>query len=258
MDSASALEGSRRYLSGLQPEDHHGDGVAQPPYPVANPRGQRYDREPRAGASELPSTDPQPRVRCGKAASCEGRLKGLSCMKGNFHVQFLGEGVAATSPPYPTLGWATTQVYPARNSLDTGIPSEPTVEILSQETGWNRLFSQFGDGFTDIVEPTTQLLRKTRSWCQRRGSQSSRESICGTPGNNSAGHWNSAPSKLRSSSSWFAKARNSHCPGQGFVAETLRDNVVNYVCRDRAEGLWQYVYEKQARVSPTPNGGARV
>ena len=27
-------------------------------------------------------------------------------MKGNFHVQFLGEGVAATSPPYPTLGWA--------------------------------------------------------------------------------------------------------------------------------------------------------
>ncbi len=38
-------------------------------------------------------------------------------MKGNFHVQFLGEGVAATSPPYPTPGWATTQVYPARNSL---------------------------------------------------------------------------------------------------------------------------------------------
>ena len=35
-------------------------------------------------------------------------------MKGNFHVQFLGEGVAAKSPPYPTLGWATTQVYPAQ------------------------------------------------------------------------------------------------------------------------------------------------
>src|SRR5208337_4848019 len=90
MDSAAALEGARRYLSGLQPEDHHGDGVAQPPYRVANPWGQGYDREPRAGASELPSTDPQPRVRCGKAASCEGRLRGLSCMKGNFHVQFLG------------------------------------------------------------------------------------------------------------------------------------------------------------------------
>ena len=25
-------------------------------------------------------------------------------------------GVAATSPPYPTLGWATTQVYPAQIS----------------------------------------------------------------------------------------------------------------------------------------------
>ena len=35
-------------------------------------------------------------------------------MKGNFHVQFLGEGVAATSPPYPTPGWVTTQVYPAQ------------------------------------------------------------------------------------------------------------------------------------------------
>ena len=38
-------------------------------------------------------------------------------MKGNFHVQFLGEGVAATSPPYPTPGWATTQVYPARGPV---------------------------------------------------------------------------------------------------------------------------------------------
>src|SRR5208337_3330474 len=100
--------------------------------------------------------------------------------------------------------------------------------------------------------------RKTPSWCQRRGSQSSRESICGTPRNHSAGHWNSAPSQLRFSSSCCAKARNSPCPGPEFVAETWRDNVVNYVCRDRAEGLWQYIYEKQARVSPTPNGGARA
>ena len=36
-----------------------------------------------------------------EAASREGRLKGLSCMRGNSHVQFLGEGVAATPPPYP-------------------------------------------------------------------------------------------------------------------------------------------------------------
>ena len=34
--------------------------------------------------------------------------------------------------------------------------------------------------------------------------------------------------------------RKSHCPGEGFVAEALRDIVVNYVCRDRAERLWQF------------------
>ena len=39
-------------------------------------------------------------------------------MKGNFHVQFLGEGVAATSPPYPTPRWATTPVYPAHRLFD--------------------------------------------------------------------------------------------------------------------------------------------
>ena len=32
-----------------------------------------------------------------------GLCNGLSRMKGNFHVRFLGEGVAATSPPYPTI-----------------------------------------------------------------------------------------------------------------------------------------------------------
>ena len=30
------------------------------------------------------------------------RLQGSSCMHGNVPVQFLGEGVAATPPPYPT------------------------------------------------------------------------------------------------------------------------------------------------------------
>ena len=46
-------------------------------------------------------------------------------MKGNFHVQFLGEGVAATSPPYPTPGWATTPVYPARISAGFPTPDFP-------------------------------------------------------------------------------------------------------------------------------------
>ena len=36
-------------------------------------------------------------------------------MKGNFHVQFLGEGVAATSPPYPTPRGAIPWGDTARN-----------------------------------------------------------------------------------------------------------------------------------------------
>ena len=51
-------------------------------------------------------------------------------MKGNFHVQFLGEGVAATSPPYPTLGWATTQVYPAR--ITRSRKDEPTPDYAKR------------------------------------------------------------------------------------------------------------------------------
>ena len=55
-------------------------------------------------------------------------------MKGNFHVQFLGEGVAATSPPYPTPGWATTQVYPARITRDHSEPEarDDTVSLGKQ------------------------------------------------------------------------------------------------------------------------------
>jgi len=34
--------------------------------------------------------------------------------------------------------------------------------------------------------------------------------------------------------------KRENSPGQGFVAEALRDIVVNYVCRDRADPLWQF------------------
>jgi N-terminal domain of reverse transcriptase len=43
----------------------------------------------------------------GETALLTERWKGLSCMKGNFHVQFLGEELAVTSSPYPAAGWAT-------------------------------------------------------------------------------------------------------------------------------------------------------
>jgi len=34
--------------------------------------------------------------------------------------------------------------------------------------------------------------------------------------------------------------KRENSPGQGFVAEALHDIVVNYVCRDRADPLWQF------------------
>ena len=37
-----------------------------------------------------------------------GLCNGLSRMKGNFHVRFLGEGVVATPLPYPTQGHRKT------------------------------------------------------------------------------------------------------------------------------------------------------
>src|SRR5208337_5003883 len=52
----------------------------------------------------------------------------------------------------------SAQIISAPLAAAAKVAPEPTVEILYQGTGWDRLFSQFGDGFTDIVEPTTQLL----------------------------------------------------------------------------------------------------
>ena len=116
MDSATPLAGARQDLSGLQTEDHHGNGVAQPPHRVANPWGQGHNREPRARASQLPPADPQPRVRRGEAASREGRLRGLICMNGNIPLQFVEEEVTVTSPPYPTRGSVTTRGDPVRSA----------------------------------------------------------------------------------------------------------------------------------------------
>jgi hypothetical protein len=39
---------------------------------------------------------------------------------------------------------------------------------------------------------------------------------------------------------FLAGARQTHCPGYGFVAEALREIVVNYVCGDHADHLWQF------------------
>src|SRR6266478_10024002 len=45
-----------------------------------------------------------------------GVCEGLSCMKGNFHVQFLGEGAAVTPPPYPAEGCCAGQMEQSQGS----------------------------------------------------------------------------------------------------------------------------------------------
>ena len=67
-------------------------------------------------------------------------------MKGNFHVQFLGEGVAATSPPYPTSGWATTQVYRPGLRPDTGLR-----RVRSAVTSSTRGIDGASRRFTEVV-----------------------------------------------------------------------------------------------------------
>ena len=69
-------------------------------------------------------------------------------MKGNFHVQFLGEGVAATSPPYPTPGWATTPVYPAQDLTGSYILRRQRTQVrfpplrLRDDSDMNSLISE--------------------------------------------------------------------------------------------------------------------
>ena len=162
---------------------------------------------------------------------------GLACqqLSGSFSLWL--RAMAPLQRPVIEAELQSAQIRSAPLVAEEKVAPEPTVEILYQGTGWDRLFSQFGDGFTDIAEPTTQLWAQDSFLLPAQAIAVVAESICGTPRNNSAGHWSSAPSQLRFSSSCCAKARNSHCPGQEFVAETWRDNVVNYVCRDRAKSL---------------------
>src|SRR5271165_5417128 len=75
-------------------------------------------------------------------------------MKGNFHVQFLGEGVAATSPPYPTLGWATTQVYPAR-----GPPNADEAGPLQHDPARLKRLEQLVAEVGNLLEDPAQLAR---------------------------------------------------------------------------------------------------
>ena len=87
-------------------------------------------------------------------------------------------------------------------------------------------FSQFGDGFTDIAEPTTHLLAQDSFLLPAQGIAVVAGEHLRHPRNNSAGHWNSAPSKLRSSSSCFAKAKELSLPRTRCTDESQVPSIV--------------------------------
>ena len=61
---------------------------------------------------EAPSAYGEGRVRRvghGMTAFRKERLQGLSCLKGNFHEQFLGGWAGAILPGYPALGRRTAR-----------------------------------------------------------------------------------------------------------------------------------------------------
>jgi len=82
-------------------EDHQDDGVARPPHRLALQRRQRQGSQPCPAPSRLPSARTSPRSHRCETASLTGRWRGVSCLRGNSPEQFLGGGVAATSPRYP-------------------------------------------------------------------------------------------------------------------------------------------------------------
>src|SRR5262249_35416665 len=77
--------------------------MAQPSYRLACPRRNGSDRKPRLAAPELPYASASAGVDRGETASFTGRLKGLSCLRGNSHEQFLGGGTAVTPSCYPAI-----------------------------------------------------------------------------------------------------------------------------------------------------------
>src|SRR5688572_26899753 len=105
----------------LLPNDHEGHWVARPSHPSALQRGSGHPVQPGHGAPQLPSTNPSPAVGRGAAGSwAQGLPKDVSWMRGNSHVQFLGEGVVVTPPPYPTHGTSAWRPHEYDQEQDNG------------------------------------------------------------------------------------------------------------------------------------------
>ena len=138
-------------------------------------RGNANDGQARTGWCALS------RDECGVAASAyregvtrftrrtasprEGRLRGLSRVKGNFHARFLGGGAAATPPCYPagdsrlpprhsrTVGWVNTSLFRGldKSDLIEGAPAQTMTGFWSAKATVKRIRS----GSSQNIDNTT-------------------------------------------------------------------------------------------------------
>ena len=95
-------------------------------------------RKAHAHRASAPSSYRQPRFDRWEAASLTGGLNGLSCLRGNSHEQFLGGGVAVTSPCYPAWGAVMLPGYPTFTSRcpSTTPASTPPCSASSAPACW--------------------------------------------------------------------------------------------------------------------------
>src|SRR5262245_3913028 len=104
-------------MPGLQPEDHEIDGMEFSSHHLAVSWRQRQHQQPSTLTSSLSPASSQPRFDCGETAFQEGRWKGLSGLSLKIHEPFLGEGVTAMPPPYPTKTKKASSHSPLSDAL---------------------------------------------------------------------------------------------------------------------------------------------
>ncbi len=111
-------------MSAMSRAHHQGQRVACSPHPAEGSRRRGQLRQPVAPSSKLPSANPQPRFEWWTAGSRRrGLARGLSRMRGNSHVRFLGGSGAAMRRSYPTARTGPTGTAPGpRRSRRTARP----------------------------------------------------------------------------------------------------------------------------------------
>ena len=156
---------------------------------------------------------------------------------------------------------------PERNRSGNQPPILCILPLVAHQLASARLFSQFGDGFTDIVNRPRNCSRKDSFHLPAQGIAVVAGEHPRHPMQQLGRALEFSPKQAQVLIELLRKSQELSLPRtrsvpqgsystphdagasmanwlktniQGFVAETLRDNFVNYVCRDRADLLWQY------------------